>query len=41
MKRYAAQLASGFLTMFAVLFVTPYCAVFIHKPEVPAELLKK
>jgi cyclic lactone autoinducer peptide len=41
MKRYTAQLASGFLTVFAYLFVTPYCAYFFHKPEVPAELLKK
>ncbi|MEF3313701.1 cyclic lactone autoinducer peptide [Paenibacillus sp. GYB004] len=41
MKRYAAQMASGFLTMFAFLFVTPFCSLFVHKPEVPAELLKK
>jgi len=41
MKHHAARLASGFLSVFAVLFVTPYCAMFLHKPEVPAELLNK
>ncbi|MBD2864138.1 cyclic lactone autoinducer peptide [Paenibacillus oceani] len=41
MKRYTAQLASGFLTVFAYVFVQPLCTWFFHKPEVPAELLKK
>lgn len=40
-KRYTAQIISSFLAVVAVTFVTADSALLVHKPEPPAELLKK